>query len=166
MTYKAIVARIHTRPLPGADNLVIGTCGAYQVIVGKETTDGQLGIFFESDGQISEEFARQNDLVRRKNEDGTTAGGMFEQNRRVRSIKLRGAKSEGFWCPLDKIAYTGVKMSELTDGFQFDELNGHPICNKYFTPATHQARSPKSRKTQRDNAMFHKHIDTGMFKRE
>lgn len=163
--YAALVTRIHTRKHPDADKLLIGTCGQYQVVVGTDTEDGQLGLFFESDGQLSEEFAAKNDLVRRKNEDGTPAGGMFEQNRRVKSIKLRGVKSEGFWCPLDKVAYTGVPMSQLVEGQQITELNGHPICNKYFTPATQ--RQGKARyKEQRDNAMFHKHIDTGMFKRE
>lgn len=163
MSYKAVVTRIYTRPLEGADKLVIGSCGSYQVIVGKDTQDGQLGVFFEQDGQLSEEFATKNDLVRRKNDDGTPAGGMFEPNRRVKAIKLRGAKSEGFWCPLDKLAYVGPVS--LKEGDQFDELNGHKICGKYFTPATQ--RSGKGRyKIQRDNPMFHKHIETGMFKRE
>lgn len=164
MIYKAIVTRIHTRPLLGADNLVIGSCGSYQVVVGKDTVDGQLGLFFESDGQLSAEFAEKNDLIRRKNEDGSPAGGMFEPSRRVKSIKLRGVKSEGFWCPLDRVAYTGVPMSQLTEGQQIDELNGHPICNKYFTPATQRSGSRNG--PQKDNPMFHKHIDTGHFRRE
>lgn len=163
--YKAIVSRIHTRPLAGADNLVIGSCGAYQVIVGKDTEDGQLGVFFESDGQLSEEFATKNDLVRRKNEDGSRAGGMFEENRRVKSIKLRGAKSEGYWCPLEKVAYTGADSSILVEGFQFDELSGHAICNKYVTQATSNRRGSHP-KIQRDNRMFAKHVETGQFRRE
>jgi hypothetical protein len=163
MTYKAIVAKIYIRELPGADKLVIGSCGSYQVIVGKETVDGQLGLFFEQDGQLSEEFAENNDLVRRKNPDGTQAGGMFEPNRRVKAIKLRGAKSEGFWCPLDRLSYAG-DISSLKEGDQLDEFNDHKICGKYFTPATqHQRRSSKP---QKDNRMFHKHVDTGMFRRE
>ena len=165
MSYKAIVSRIHTRPLAGADNLVIGSCGAYQVIVGRDTEDGQLGVFLESDGRLSEEFATKNDLVRRKNEDGSRAGGMFDENRRVKSIKLRGAKSEGFWCPLEKLAYTGVNLSILVEGFQFSELNGHAICDKYVTQATSNRRGSHP-KIQRDNKMFAKHIETGQFRRE
>lgn len=89
---------------------------------------------------------------------------MFEANRRVKAIKLRGAKSEGFWCPLENLSYAG-DVSKLKEGDQLDEFNGHAICNKYFTPATQ--RTGQGKKTrQRDNAMFHKHIDTGMFKRE
>lgn len=166
MSYMAIISRIHTRPLPGADKLLIGSCGAYQVIVGKDVQDGDLGAFFESDGQLSEEFAKQNDLIRRKNEDGTPAGGMFEENRRVKAIKLRGARSEGFWCPLRLLAYTGHDLSKLKEGDQFCELNGKPICNKYVTQATQQSSIGKLSRPQKDNRMFAKHIDTGMFKRE
>lgn len=164
MGYKAIVSKISVRPLAGADRLQIGSCGAYQVIVGIDVQDGEIGVFFESDGQLSEEFAKANDLVRRKNEDGTQAGGMFEENRRVKSIKLRGAKSEGYWCPLRCFEYTG-RTTSLVEGYQFDELNGHPICGKYVTKAT-QSRRGKHPKIQRDNPMFHKHVDTGMFRRE
>lgn len=164
MSYKAIVSRIRVRPLLGSDNIQIGSCGPYQVIVGIGVTDGEMGVFFESDGQLSEEFAAKNDLVRRKDESGNKAGGMFEENRRVRSIKLRGAKSEGFWCPLSLLAYTGADLSALTEGMQFSELNGHPICGKYFTPAT--TRTARGPRVQRDNRMFAKHVETGMFRRE
>ena len=164
MSYKAIVSRIHVRPLPGSDNIQIGSCGPYQVIVGIGTQDGELGVFFESDGQLSEEFASKNDLVRRKDADGNKCGGMFEENRRVKSIKLRGAKSEGFWCPPSLLAYTGFDLSSLVEGFQFDELAGYKICNKYVTKAT--SRTTKSHRQQKDNRMFAKHIDTGMFRRE
>lgn len=165
MTYKAIVTKITTRKLEGADRLLIGQCGNYQVVVGIGVQDGQLGVFFESDGQLSEEFATKNDLIRRKNEDGSPAGGMFEPKRRVKAIKLRGARSEGFWCPLSLLEYTGADLSSLKEGDEFDSLNGHLICNKYVTAAT-QARGSKQPKTQCDNKMFAKHVDTGMFKRE
>lgn len=33
MTYKAIVTKINTRKLEGADKLLIGQCGNYQVVV-------------------------------------------------------------------------------------------------------------------------------------
>ncbi len=164
MSYKAIVARIHTRPLPGSDNIVLGTCGAYQVIVGKDTPDGCLGIFFEQGGQLSEELATVHDLVRRKDEDGNPCGGFFEPNRRVKAIKLRGARSEGFWVPLEHVAYTGYDLSQLREGDQFDELKGHKLCQKYFTPATlRQQRGAKNNRGE--TPMFPKHVDYEAFKR-
>ena len=165
MSYKAIVSRIHTRPLPGSDNIVLGTCQGYQVIVGKNIEDGQLGVFFEAGGQLSEGFASANDLVRRKDADGKPAGGYFEPHRRVKAVKMRGAKSEGYWCPLDSLAYTGANLENLTEGFEFSDLNGHPICNKYFTPETLRAQAANGKKSQKENIMFAKHIDTTPFKR-
>lgn len=164
--YKAIVCRIHTREFPGADRLLIGQCGAYQVIVGKDTQDGQLGLFLETDGRLSEDFAKSNDLIRRKDENGNPAGGMFEENRKVKSIKLRGARSDGFWCPLSHLDYLGGDTSSLKEGDQIDSFHGVVFCEKFVTKAT-QARQGKNKSgTPRDNKMFAKHIDTGHFKRE
>lgn len=163
--YKAIVCKIHTREFPGADRLLIGQCGAYQVIVGKDTQDGQLGLFFETDGRLGEDFAKANDLIRRKDENGNPAGGMFEESRKVKSIKLRGARSDGFWCPLSHLNYLGGDTSSLKEGDQIDSFNGAVFCEKFVTKAT-QARQSKNKSTPRDNKMFAKHIDTGHFKRE
>lgn len=164
--YKAIVCKIHTREFPGADRLLIGQCGAYQVIVGRDTQDGTLGLFFETDGRLSEDFAAKNDLIRRKDENGNPAGGMFEENRKVKSIKLRGARSDGFWCPLSHLDYTGGDTSKLKEGDQIDSLNGTVFCEKYVTKATAARQGKNKTGRQRDNKMFAKHIDTGQFKRE
>lgn len=160
--YKALVTSIHTRPHPNADKLQLGTCGGYQVIVGKDVEDRTLGLFFEQGGQLSEEFATANDLIRRKDEDGNPAGGMFEANRRVRAIKLRGEKSEGFWCPLSMLGAFGANY-KLNEGEEIDSFGGVKICQRYETPATR--RSMNSGKAQKSNAMFAKHIDTKQFKR-
>jgi len=166
MSYSAVVARIHTRELPGADNLLIGACLGYQVIVGRDVDDGTLGVFFSAeDGQLSESFAAANDLVRRKDEQGNPAGGFFEPNRRVRAIKLRGARSEGFFCPLRMFAYTGADLSKLHEGQTFTELNGYQICNKYVTPKTAQAARDQLGQARRANRMFAKHVETEQFKR-
>lgn len=163
MSYKAIVTRIHTRELPGSDNIVIGNCLGYQVLVNKNTVSGELGIFFEYGGQLSEEFAVVHDLVRRKDDQGNNAGGYFEENRRVRAVKMRGAKSEGFWVPISYLKYTGT--FDLKEGDQFDELNGHKICNKYYTPQTLRAANRNQQRVVRDNTMFRKHVETEAFKR-
>ena len=164
--YNALVAKIESvREIPGCDNIHIAEVNNYQVITSKENQAGDLGIFFECDGQLSEEFCSANDLVRRKNEDGTPAGGMFEQNRRVKSIKLRGARSDGFWIPLKAFEYTKADLSKLKEGDQFEELNGHKICNKYYTPKTLRAMQG-NRQARKKLLMFAEHIDTGQFKRE
>jgi hypothetical protein len=164
--YKAIVAKIETSPLPGSDNIVLGRVSGYHVLVSKDTVSGTIGIFFEAGGQLSEEFCKEHDLVRRKNEDGTSAGGYFDPSRRVRAVKMRGMISEGFFCELDKLVFTGARLSDYKEGDQFDVVNGVPICNKYYTPRTRNAMQQNSEKVaKRENRMFAKHIDTEAFKR-
>lgn len=164
MSYKAIVTRVATRPHPNADRLQLGTCHGNQVVIGKEIIDGTLGLFFPTDGQISEEFAKANDLIRRKDENGNPAGGMFDENRRVRSQKLRGEKSDGFWVELTSLSSFG-DISTLKEGDTLDEFNGTKICQKYFSKKTREARGNKIQKKKKpDPVMFHKHIDTEQFR--
>jgi len=161
MTYSAIVARIHTRPHPNADKLQLGTAAGYQVVVGLDTKDGELGVYFPCDGQLSEEFAKEHDLVGYTGTDGLHHGGFFAKNRRVRIQKLRGEKSEGFWVPLSYFLYTGVSTRLLTEGLEFTELNGNPICNQYVSPATSRAQAQQQGKQGRgETTMFKKHFDT------
>ena len=164
--YNAYITRIKTRPFPNADNLLLGDCNGYQVIVGKEIGDNDLVVFFEQGGQLDDEFAKTHDLVRRRNPDGSPAGGMFEVNRKVRAIKLRGARSDGFVCPLSHLAYTGYDISSLKEGDQFDELKGHKICTRFETKATKAAAGNRRIKIHKDLVMMPKHFDTGQFKRE
>lgn len=168
MSYKALVTRISVQPAPGLDNLLLGTCCGYQVLVGKDVKDGDLGLFFEQGGQLSEEFATANDLIRRKDENGKPAGGMFEPNRRVKAIKLKGIRSEGFWCPLSLLNAKGIGNDALDpyriwgEGDQLDSYNTVPICNKYETPATKRAGASHGSYsgTRKETHWFKRHKET------
>jgi hypothetical protein len=163
--YNAVVTRIQTRPHPNADRLLLGLCQGYQVVVSTDTLDGTLGVFFPTDGQLSQEMAEANDLIRRTDPvTGEKSGGFFEENRRVRSQKFRGEKSDGFWMPLNALAWTKYDLSTLKEGDQFTELNGVAVCNKYYTPAT--LRAMKSGKVAKDNRFFAKHSDTAQLKHD
>lgn len=83
--YQAIVCRIKVRPHPNADRLQLGEAHGYQVIVGLDTEDNELGIFFPCDGQLSEAFATSNDLIGYTDEAGNKKGGYFAKNCRVRA---------------------------------------------------------------------------------
>jgi len=146
MSYQAYIAKIKTSPHPNADRLQVGfVCGA-QVIVGLDTADGELGLYFPSDGQLSKEFASANDLVVRKDENGNKLNNAyFDEKRRVRAQGFRGVKSEGFWVPLSYLTFTKYDLTKLKEGDAFDELGGVPICNKYFTKATQAAIGTKKR---------------------
>jgi RNA ligase (TIGR02306 family) len=165
MAYSAIIARVSTRPHPNADRLQLGTCHGYQVVVSKDTLDGTLGIFFPTDGQISKEYAAANDLIGYTDpETGERRGGFFGKNRRVRSQRFRGEKSDGYWAPLSSLDFAGDTTS-LAEGHQLTEFNGVPICNKYYTPATLRAMK-SGRGLRRQNNLFAKHVDTAQLKHE
>jgi hypothetical protein len=167
--YKAVVAKIHTSPIEGSDNIVLGHVLGYNVIVSKDTVQNQLGVFFEDGGQLDLEFAKKNNLLRKDPDTGLeNPKGYFEPNRRVRAIKMRGVKSEGFWCPLDEehFGYTNYELSLLKEGDQFDELNGHKICEKYYTPAQKRSNARKAQGPKKpESKMFLKHYDTEPLKR-
>jgi len=166
--YSAIICKITTRPHPNADRLKIGDALGNQVIVGLDTQDGDLGIFFPTDGQLSVKFAVANDLIRRKDANGNSVGGMFDENRRVRAQAFRGVKSDGFWCPISNLVNCGVSpatVDALQEGSTFTELDSIPICNKYFTPATLTARA-NSANSQLSKKLrnFPEHVDSEQYR--
>jgi hypothetical protein len=165
MSYKATVTKIQTRPHPNADRIQLGLVLGYQVVVGLDTEDDEVGVFFPSDGQLSEAFAAEHDLVQRKNpETGEREGGFFAKNRRVRAQNFRGEKSYGFWCPLDYFEFTGTNLAKLKLGDEFNALNGVPICNKYITQATACAAGNRRIRHRRETKTFPMMFDVKQFR--
>ena len=66
---------------PNADRLQITNIFGNTVIVGLDAKIGDIGLFFPVESQIGLEFANANDLIRRKDENGKSVGGMFDTNR-------------------------------------------------------------------------------------
>ncbi len=164
MNYSATIVRIsNLTKHPNADKLQLTNIFGNVVIVGLDTKVGDIGVFFPIESQISEEFAKANDLIRRKDENGKAAGGMLEQNRRVRAIKLRGTPSMGLFLPLSSLSWFCPAPVELQEGYEFEEMNGIPICCKYI-PKTNQTngsgkkkegRKPRESKIIPDQFRFH-----------
>lgn len=168
--YSALVTKITTRPHGNADNLLLGLCHGHQVVVSKDTTDGELGVFFDSDGKLSHEMLIANGLYNKAACEALGIGspetakyGFFSQSGRVRSQNFRGQKSDGFWVPLSYLEWTGYDLALLKDGDTFTSLNDQLVCEKYFTPATLRAMKAGNQKKQPD-AIFPKHIDTAQFR--
>lgn len=166
MSYTAVVARITVRKHPNADRLLLGSILGNQVVVGLDTVDGELGVFFPADGQLSPEMCKANDLISRR-ELGTNkhiGGGFFCDNRRVRSQKFRKEKSDGWFCSLKLLEWTGYDISKLKDGDTFTELNGKAVCNKYYTQATLRARDSGLKSSRSVTKYFRRHIETAPFR--
>lgn len=165
--YKAIIARVHTRDHPNADKLQLGSVAGNQVVVGLDVEDGTLGVFFPTDGLLSHDYCEANDLYPRFDENGARIGGGFFDPRRprVRSQRFRGEKSDGYWAPISSLAYTGIDLGLLIEGYEFDELNKHKVCEKFFSKATLRAMAG-NKPSKKKNIMFPEHLDTRQFRFE
>lgn len=171
MSYSAYITTLkEIRPHSNADRLNIATVFGQDVIVDKTYYVGQKVIFFPSDGQLSERFATDNDLVSRKDENGNKAGGYLDPKKRnIKPIRLRGERSEGMVLPVECLSKYG-DISSLKDGHAINSFGGVEICCKYI-PRKKYGRDyndgeprPKKQKHKREQKIqypyFAEHIDT------
>jgi len=164
MSYFAIITKVKgIHKHPNADRLNIGICFGNQVVIGKDVTENDLGIYFPTDGQLSQEYCDANKLLPYQDEvTGQLVRGYFDEKRRVRTQKFRGEKSDGFWMPIESLAFTKFKLSELKEADQIVALNGINICNKYISSKTRSVGNAKNakKKVRKSFAMLHEHSDT------
>ena len=146
MSYNAIVTRIQeVKKHPNADRLALATVLGKQIITSLDAQVGDVGIYFPSDGQLSHDYCMANGLYRKNPENGLPMGGYFEENRRVRIIKMRGEISDGFFAPLSSLNYLDFDAESLKVGSMFNFINGEQICNKYVTEETVKMRTANNK---------------------
>ena len=158
-----ITALKNVRKHPNADRLQLADCFGNTVVVGLEYQEGQVGVYFPVDGQLSPEFCKANDLVRRKDENGNACGGYLDPDKRnIKAMRLRGEKSDGLFLPLTCFA-DFCKISDLKVGDSIDVLNGVEICRKYI-PKTKERRVHVGGGNKEAKAnfapTFYQHVDT------
>ena len=166
--YNAYITEIkNIRRHPNADRLDLGDCFGNTVCISHgEFAEGDLVIYFPTDGQLSEEFCQVHDLVRRTDEAGNPCGGYLEPGKRnIRAIRLRGEKSDGLVMPLHCLEYTGVDINTLEAGFAFTAINGKEICCKYIPRSNRRGQSCNAgNRTRKKKApvapLFAEHADT------
>ena len=173
--YAAIVVEIKTLvPLENCDNVQAAIILGNQVIVDKSVKIGDVGLYFPLECQLSKEYLSANNLYRKKelNLDQTKAG-YFEENGRIRCVKFRGHKSEGLFMPSGSLFFIGTSGLNLNLNDCFDELNGIPICKKYYVPKLTQSRDAfkqkgkgkQLRQSKLVENQFRFHQDTSMLYR-
>jgi len=181
INYSAVIVKIEKLiPLENCDNIQHAQILGNSVIVSKDCKIGDVGIYFPVECSISKDFLKVNNLYRDTtlNAD-TTKKGFFELNGRVRCVKFRGNKSEGFFIPIDSIYFminefmpysTNIKKLELEIGTQFDYIDDNKICEKYIIrnkqpgmSGSKKGRKAKISKIIPGQFVFHK--DTEMIKR-
>lgn len=171
--HKARIAPItNIRRHPNADRLFIADVLGNQIITAVAYIEGTLGIYFNSDLQLSHEFCKANNLYRETSLNASDKEtGFFENNRKVKAIKLRGEVSDGLFMPIHTLFdVPGIKSIDdglLIEGAEFDELQGVSICRKYISASVEKAqreRSTKQSKSKKEKGItkeqFPEHLDT------
>ena len=169
--YKAYITILtNVRKHPNADRLLLADVFGNTVCVSTDYTEGQLGVYFPTDGQLSVEFAEKNNLVRKKDDAGNNIGGYMDPDKRnVTAIRLRGEKSDGLFLPISALNYCyahGDASIELRAGDVIDGLvNGYEICCKYIPRSnTRRGTVSEGNRTRKKKVatapLFKEHADT------
>jgi hypothetical protein len=165
-----VVALQDIYSLEGMDNARGARVFGNQVIVSKSSQIGDIGLFFPVETALDEEFLIQNGLLREKygKDDQPPQKGFFDPSGRVKAIKMRGHKSEGFWCPISFLGYLGdYNIPVLTD---LDEIDDHIICRKYVAkrnPTSLRQHQPRAARAEDRilEGQFRFHYDTANLRR-
>lgn len=168
MSYCAYVTRLeNVRPHPNADRLMLADCFGNTTCVAKDLYyEGQLVVYFPTDGQLSEAFCEANNMVEKKDENGKNIGGyLHPRKRNIKAIRLRGAQSDGIALDIGCLEFTGANLKSFKPGDQITVVNGIEICKKYI-PVGKEERDPgaggrNQKRAKRNLApLFFEHIDT------
>lgn len=153
----------------GADFIVEAIVLGESVVVSKNTSVGDVGVFFPVELQLSEPFVIANNLyrVKEKNQD-TTKAGYFENSRRIRAQPFKGVRSCGLFMPLPCLSgfvSEATLQEQFVVGYQFDEIDGQKICEKYVSERAKQKIGNRGTKSVKVNEYlnFDKHVDTDQF---
>lgn len=173
------VSSFDVHPNPKCERLKIAHVDGYSVAVSIDTQPGTY-VYFPVECQISASYLYSNNLFRHAelNKDPEQTG-FFEDNRRVRAIKLQKYPSEGLLMPLSSL-YTWLKEVNPSDssiikvniGSEFDSIDGEILCKKYVvkqtprtTPGSRRlGKQPKGLDKLVEN-QFRFHYDTVLIKK-
>lgn len=155
----------------GLDNLVKVTVFGNDCLIGKNSPEDELYLFFPSECAIAGHLLHDNNLYRDSSLNNTsTIKGFFEPNGRVKALKFKGIISTGFVIPLYHCLASLSAMfdlSKLKEGDEFTDIDNINICKKYKIVHQHATISKES-KHNKKLARFDKlvpnqfrfHVDT------
>lgn len=170
INYLAKVIDIKTftpHPDPETTKLKCTHIDGYNIVVGIDSEPG-LYIYFPTSCEINPHLLSYANLYRHKerNNDNTKSG-FFEDNGRVKAIKLRGVVSEGFlleWAVFNNFLVDNLsKTVEPKNNTEFDIVKDGDkefwICKKYIVKIQTYNKSKESR-YQKKVKQFNRVIDT------
>jgi hypothetical protein len=161
MSGKAYICRLkNITPIEGADKIVQSTMFGETVITSIDNKEGTLGLLFDCDTQLSHEFVSNNNLYRHSELNvNKEVQGYFDDNRRVRPIKLKGVKCSAMFMPVESLDFTGIR-DNFKEGDEIDTFNDVPICNKYILKETINMKTQGKAVKKNLVPTFKKHMDT------
>lgn len=173
MTGEFIVAKLKDlNPIEGADKIQQANIFGETVIIPTSHHEGEIGLLFDCETQLSEDYVYYNNLYRKEKMNfDKKRSGYFEEKRRVKPIKIRGVKCSGFWMPLDSLKniphLEDFDLSTIKEGEQYRVINGVNICDKYVSPKTvERIRKGRSGRISINvTPTFKEHVDTDQFSR-
>lgn len=155
-------------PNPKCERLKCCTIDGYSIAVSIDTNPGTY-VYFPIECAIDDRFLSANNLFRdkEKNADKGQAG-FFEDNCRVKIIKLQGYPSEGFITPitylynwLTAIGKNSEIVHKVAPGTEFDSVDNEIVCRKYVPKRAYTPGQPKvGGKITRNLKKVKKVIDT------
>ncbi|MFA5071921.1 MAG: RNA ligase family protein [Candidatus Pacearchaeota archaeon] len=169
LNYLAKVVQIkELKKHPDADKLQIAIIDFQEVIVGMDTKVGDICIFFPLESQINAKFLAHTNSFRHSNLNeiqNDEKCGFFEDNGRVRAVRLRGQKSMGVLFPFSTFEeFIGYDIPIELDK-EFDMIDKTVILKKYFVPTrnsglTNRQLGKKPRISRLVEGQVHLHVDT------
>lgn len=171
----------HNHPNPEVTKLKCTYVDGYNIIVGIDSEPGKY-VYFPTSSQVNPDLLRFANLYRHGslNADPNQTG-MFEDNGRVKAIKLKGCTSEGFLLPADVLKNwildsINIDISDLlipNTEFDIFEHNGKDfwVNKKYVVPVkSYHTHGSSIKKFHGDNRVidtqFHKHYDTIIYRKD
>ena len=154
-------------PDPETTKLKLAHVDGFNIVVGIDSEPG-IYIYFPTSCEINPQLLAYENLYRHteKNNKPEAKAGFFEDNGRVKAIKLRGVVSEGFlmeWTLFHNFIVENTnKEIEPDINTEFDSIEDSGksfwICKKYIVQTT--IKSPKESRYQKRVKRFNRVIDT------
>ena len=145
-----IVQLENLQKVEGADRLQQVSIDFQTVVTGLTAQEGDVYVYFPVECTINKDFLSFTNSFRDKEKNvNKEKAGFFEDNGRVKPIRLRGVKSEGYIVPVEELeAFTGIGGLVKYVGQEFDTIGNIKMLEKYVIPTKNtqtirQGKSPK-----------------------
>ncbi|MFM9826309.1 RNA ligase family protein, partial [Flavobacterium sp.] len=162
-----------------ADKLLVHTVLFNNIITDLSYKENDLVVYFPLECQINKDFISYiNGFQKKELNKDKEVRGFFDNNSRVRAVKLRGEPSAGFiikleilikWLESKKIKIDADDVFYTID-VDFDTFNDILICQKYIVPVKNSGHNLAKQKVARESRIvegqFHFHVDTKHLKKE